>query len=163
MELVMIRHGLPEWVEAKDGSPADPSLSDKGRVQAECMADWLTGDFDHIYASPMRRAAETAAPLALRHDVELEFRDGLAEYDKQSSVYIPVEKLKEVDYERWRKLMQGETRSDLSAFSETVTNTIEDIISLNRGKRIAVVCHGGVINVWTCHVIGFRTAFIFQS
>ena len=43
MELLLIRHGLPERVVNEDGTPADPPLSAKGRDQAERVARWLEG------------------------------------------------------------------------------------------------------------------------
>ena len=41
MELILIRHGLPEHVETEDGTPADPNLSEVGREQAQRMASLL--------------------------------------------------------------------------------------------------------------------------
>ena len=41
MELILIRHGLPQLVENLDGSPADPPLSEIGLRQADLMAKWL--------------------------------------------------------------------------------------------------------------------------
>ena len=41
MELILIRHGLPERVETEDGTPADPPLSEVGHEQARRMANWL--------------------------------------------------------------------------------------------------------------------------
>ena len=62
MELLLIRHALPERVETADGSPADPPLSGAGRAQAERMALWLVGEkIGAIYASPMRRARRACA------------------------------------------------------------------------------------------------------
>ncbi len=164
MELILIRHGLPLHVETDDGAPADPPLSDEGHDQAARMAAWLREHhIDTIYTSPMRRAAETAAPLAEVKGMTAEVRDGIAEYDQDADHYIPVEKLKELDYERWRKMMRGDTEGvDFQAFCSRAINTLEDIISENAGKRVAAVCHGGVINVWTAHVIGFEPRMFFN-
>ena len=56
MELLLIRHGLPERVVNEDGTPADPPLSQLGREQAERVASWL-GDsrIDRILASTYLR------------------------------------------------------------------------------------------------------------
>src|SRR5262245_37976304 len=65
VELLLIRHALPLRVENRDGTPADPPLSAEGRLQAERLAAWLTDDkIDAVYTSPLRRARETAEPLA---------------------------------------------------------------------------------------------------
>src|SRR6185295_17679291 len=74
MELLLIRHALPERIETPDGSPADPPLSAAGRAQAERMARWVSGEkVGAIYASPMRRARETAEALARVIGVEIVF------------------------------------------------------------------------------------------
>jgi probable phosphoglycerate mutase len=65
MELILIRHGLPLRVENQDGQPADPALSEKGRLQALQMTEWMQRErVDRLYSSPLRRARETAEPLA---------------------------------------------------------------------------------------------------
>jgi probable phosphoglycerate mutase len=165
MELVLIRHGLPERIETTDGSPADPPLSSIGEQQAYRMADWLCNEEFHcIYASPMRRAHQTAQPLAQRSDQSIHLDPGVAEYDVDSDVYIPVEELKQVDYPRWKALMEGgyDDPAGFAAFCDRVISSVEKMIADNPGKKIAIVCHGGVINVWTAHVIGFEPRLFFN-
>ena len=163
MELILIRHGLPEKLVNDDGSPADPPLSVEGRSQADKVAAWLEREsIDRLYSSPMKRAFETAEPLAGMKQLDIEVRDGVAEYDQHADQYIPVEQLKEVDYERWLRLMKGEMEVEFAPFAEAVITTLEQIVDDNRGKRVAVTCHGGVINVWTAHVIGFEPRLFFN-
>lgn len=163
MELILIRHGLPQHVENRDGQPADPPLSEIGRRQADRMASWLQHEaIDHLYSSPMARAFETAQPLASAQGLDIEVREGVAEYDQHSDTYVPVEKLKEVDYERWLRLMKGEVEVDFDAFAQTVVTTLEAIVERHPGNKVAVTCHGGVINVWTAHVIGFAPRLFFN-
>ena len=164
MELILIRHGLPEKVINQDGTPADPPLSEEGLKQAELVANWLEHEqIDKLYASPMRRAVQTAEPLAKVKGLDIELREGVAEYDRKSDLYIPVEQLKELDYDRWKKLMTGEiVEADFPEFAKAVIGALEAIIDENPGKRVAVACHGGVINVWTSHVIGFEPKMFFN-
>ena len=163
MELILIRHGLPQHVETRDGSPADPPLSEIGHAQASQMATWLQHEaIDALYSSPMARAHQTAEPLARAQGLNIELRDGVAEFDQHSDAYVPVEKLKQIDYERWQRLMQGDLDVDMDAFANTVIETLEEIVAVNRGRRVAVTCHGGVINVWTAHTIGFTPRMFFN-
>jgi len=163
VELILIRHGLPQHVETRDGRPADPPLSEIGHSQADLMATWLQHEsIDQLYSSPMARAYETAQPLARAQGLSIEVRDGVAEYDRDARTYVPVEKLKQIDYERWQKLMKGEVGVDFKAFSGLVVSTLETIVQDHPGKRVAVTCHGGVINVWTAHVIGFAPRMFFN-
>jgi probable phosphoglycerate mutase len=110
----------------------------------------------------MARAHETAEPLARAQGLSIELREGVVEFDRQSDTYVPVEKLKQIDYDRWLQLMKGEVGVDFSTFSNTVITTLESIVQSHPGKRVAVTCHGGVINVWTAHVIGFSPRMFFN-
>lgn len=164
MELILIRHGLPEKVINQDGTPADPPLSVEGRKQAELVASWLEHEkIDRLYSSPMKRAMQTAEPLGRAKGLEIEPRDGVAEYDRNADLYIPVEQMKELDYDRWKKLMTGDmVDENFPSFVSAVITELEGIVDENRGKRVAVACHGGVINVWTSHVIGFEARMFFN-
>jgi probable phosphoglycerate mutase len=73
-----------------------------------------------------------------------------------------VEKLKQIDYDRWLQLMKGDVGVDFTTFSNTVITTLESIVQSHPGKRVAVTCHGGVINVWTAYVIGFEPRLFFN-
>jgi len=163
MELILIRHGLPEKVIKEDGGPADPPLSAEGLAQADKMAAYLKDEkIDRLYSSPMQRAYQTALPLASAKSMEIELEPGVAEYDKDSAAYIPVEELKDLDYDRWLRLMQGETDINFPVFTETVCTSLERIIADNAGKRVAVTCHGGVVNVWAAHVMGLEPRLFFN-
>ncbi|MFT5012181.1 MAG: putative phosphoglycerate mutase [Patiriisocius sp.] len=163
MELILIRHGLPEKVVKDDGGPADPPLSAEGLAQADKMAAYLKDEkIDRLYSSPMQRAYQTALPLAAAKNMEIELEPGVAEYDKDSSAYIPVEELKDLDYDRWLRLMQGETDINFPVFADTVCTSLDRIIADNAGKRVAVTCHGGVVNVWAAHVVGFEPRLFFN-
>jgi probable phosphoglycerate mutase len=164
MELILIRHGLPEHIMTDDGSPADPPLSETGHQQAQLMAEWLEDKhIDFLYSSPMQRAFQTAEPLSKAKNLERELREGVAEYDRHADHYIPVEELKKFDYDRWLRLMRGEVDDiDFPAFCKTVVSTMNEIIDAHPGKTVAVVCHGGVINVWTAHVLGMELRMFFS-
>jgi probable phosphoglycerate mutase len=165
MELVLIRHGLPQRIENADGSPADPPLSPVGVLQARKMASWLEADgFNRLYASPLRRAHETALPLASATGLGIDLEPGVAEFDQFADSYIPMEELKHVDYPRWRALMERgyDNQVDFDEFCHRVITAMERIVQDNPGKKVAIVCHGGVINVWTSHVIGFAPRLFFN-
>ncbi|MFT4720450.1 MAG: putative phosphoglycerate mutase [Candidatus Azotimanducaceae bacterium] len=164
MELVLIRHGLPEKTINEDGTPANPPLSQQGHDQARRMAGWLKDEqIDRLYSSPMQRAYQTAEPLAQQMGLGIEVCEGVAEYDQQAQHYIPVEELKVLDYERWLRLMKGDVDSvDFAGFSTTVCQSLNELINDNAGKRVAVTCHGGVINAWAAHVMGFESRLFFN-
>ena len=156
MEIVLIRHGLPMRVETTDGVAADPSLSRIGLMQAVEAADWLVGiKIEAIYSSPLQRARETAEPFAQRSGLEIVIEDDVSEFDRDSSTYIPMEELKAQDYEAWKAFVDGGYGDDVDmlAFQATVVRGVESIIERHSGERVAVFCHGGVVNMWASHVL----------
>src|SRR5271169_4914190 len=105
MEIILIRHALPLRVEKQDGTPADPGLSETGIEQARRLSRWMVSEkLDAVYSSPMNRAHMTAQFLAEAKGIEIHLEPGVAEFDRQSSVYVPMEELRAKDYESWRKL-----------------------------------------------------------
>lgn len=58
--ILVVQHG------EKERLPGDPGLTALGRRQAEATAAWLQahGPVRHVVSSPLRRALETAAPIA---------------------------------------------------------------------------------------------------
>jgi 2,3-bisphosphoglycerate-dependent phosphoglycerate mutase len=168
MELLIIRHGLPVRRELTEG-PADPELAVDGRRQAAHLADYLaTERIDAIYASPLARARETAAPLADRFGLDVTISSGVAEWDQNSPEYVPVEELKAANDPRWQAMLRGDWESDESEhdFRARVLDAIETIVADHRGQRVAIVCHGGVINGYLSHVLGledFTRGFFYPN
>jgi len=165
LELLLIRHALPLRVETRDGSAADPALSPVGREQARRLAAWLAGEHvDALYTSPLRRARETAAPLERSFGLRARVEPGVREYDAERDHYIPLEELKAQDPAAWRAFVSGGMYEgiDRDAFERGVVGSLETIAAAHRGERVAVVCHGGVINVWAAHVLGLGPTPFFE-
>ena len=165
MELLLIRHALPQRVVNRDGKPADPPLSDHGRAQAASLARWLSGEPLHaIYTSPLQRASETARPLADATELPVEVEPGVVELDHLSDTYVPLEELKAANREQWLELIRGGLYAgiDLELFRHNVTASVERIIADHPNQRVAIVCHGGVINAWAAHVLGIEAPLFFD-
>jgi 2,3-bisphosphoglycerate-dependent phosphoglycerate mutase len=161
MELLLIRHARPERVESVEG-PADPPLSALGRRQTAALADWLAagaGDepIDAVVTSPLRRARETAEPLAAALGLPAPEADAaLAEYDADALAYIPVEELKAAGDPRWMELP-----ADIAGFQERVMAGVARVVAAHPSRRIALVCHGGVVNVIVAAVLGLGPRMLF--
>jgi len=159
MEVLLIRHAIPIRRELESGI-ANPELATEGLKQADLMAQYLASEKLHaIYASPMQRAQQTAQPLAAVQGLTITTVDGVAEYDKNSNQYVPVEELKAKNDPRWQEMLRGEWTSTDETEEEFISRTvssIEDIITNHASQRVAIVCHGGVINAYICHVLGLK-------
>jgi probable phosphoglycerate mutase len=165
VELLVIRHALPVRIANDDGSPADPPLSEIGRHQAARLAAWLKDErIDALYASPMRRARETAQPLADARGLAIALEPGLVELDHRANAYVPMEQLKAENRDAWLALVKGGLYAniDIDAFRRGVIETFERIIAASPSRRVAVVCHSGVINAWAAHVLGIAAPIFFD-
>ncbi|MEJ7585427.1 MAG: histidine phosphatase family protein [Acidimicrobiales bacterium] len=176
MQLLLVRHGLPVRVEDA-GGPADPGLSPLGIEQAEALASSLRrragsgdpeGQVEAIWSSPMRRALETAQHLAPALDGggRVEVDDGLREFDHDLHFYVPLEELRDSDDPRWAELLAEWTSAgseeERRTFRTTVVGAVERIIAGHPSQRVAVVCHGGVINAYLSHVLGIDRTLFFE-
>ena len=155
----MVRHALPERKELAAGV-ADPELTSDGQRQAELLAAYLsTEHIDAVYTSPLVRARQTAAPLERALGVTATIVNDVAEFDRNSSEYIPIEQLKAEGDPRFHDLTSeawaGNDPRD--EFEQRVTVAVEGLIGAHPGETIAVICHGGVINLVLAAVLGIET------
>lgn len=159
MELMLIRHGLPVRRELSEGI-ADPELAPAGHEQARHLARYLADEpIDAIYSSPLQRAHQTALPLAAAKGLPITIVDDVAESDRNSSEYVPIEELKATDDPRWHAMARGDYsfgEESLPTFQARVVVALEGLIARHPGQRVAVTCHGGVINMYLCHVLGIE-------
>jgi probable phosphoglycerate mutase len=168
MELLLVRHALPVRRELDEGV-ADPELSEAGRAQARHLAEYLASERLHaVYASPLRRARQTAEPVAELQGLPVVVEEGVAEWDRNSSHYVPVEELKAANDPRWHALVRGEWTVDDESpdeFRQRVVTTVERLIERHPSQKVAVVCHGGVINGYLAHVLGTAdpTGFFYPN
>ena len=159
MEIVLVRHALPVRVDAvPDGGAADPGLAPGGVQQAARIAGALAHDHvTALYTSPLRRAVETAAPLAKALRLQAVVEPGIAEFDGKDGSYVPIEELKAAGDPRWHALARGDLYSagvDPEAFRAQVVAAVEAIVARHPGGRAVLVSHAGVINAYAGHVLG---------
>lgn len=157
VDLLLIRHGESEPAHPDSpfplvGGHADPALAPLGHEQAERVGQRLaTAGIAVIYVTPLRRTAQTAAPLAgrlgLTPQVEQDLREvhlgewegGL--YRKMVSEQHPVA-MRMWAEERW-DVIPGAERSE--SFAARVGGAITRLAGRHPGQRVAVFAHGGVI------------------
>jgi broad specificity phosphatase PhoE len=165
VDLLLIRHAEPVRVEGAEG-PADPGLRERGHRQAALAAAWLAGEsLDAIWSSPMRRARETADAIAVAHGLRVEIDDELAEFDREATSYIPLEELRATKDERYLAMTQNRLEDievDPREFQAGVVRAVERVIDANPGRKVGVVCHGGVINAYVAHILEIPRVLWFE-
>ncbi|AQA02832.1 histidine phosphatase family protein [Mycobacterium sp. MS1601] len=156
MQLLLIRHALPQRTEHGQGS--DPDLAAEGIEQAKRLPEALQRfPLARLVSSPQRRAVQTAGPLAAALDMTVEVDDRLAEYDRDMAAYIPVELLRSERPEDWARMADGHLPGgvDEGAFRARIGAAVADIVAVaNHEDTVAVFSHGGVINVLLHEILG---------
>ncbi|MEY3033484.1 MAG: hypothetical protein RLZ86_106 [Actinomycetota bacterium] len=180
VEIVLVRHGEPEWVR-DDLNVDNPPLTSRGRRQADRVAAALRDEeFDEIWVSPLIRARETVTPLADERGLNLDTitQDWLEEIRNPVWHGTPRERADAAYAEerrrpaegRWEGLDGGERVRDFvdrihtnaSLFFEErgVRPTPHSLpvwqMSDSR-RRILLVAHAGTNSVLIGHLLGLNT------
>ncbi len=82
--IFLIRHGENEFVKKGRlaGRMTGVHLNERGRQQAEELAEWLSkAPIKAVYSSPLERTVETAEPIATGLNLPVIRRPGLSEVD----------------------------------------------------------------------------------
>ena len=165
MELVIVRHALPESDKRDDG-PADPPLSPLGLRQAEATANLLaTEGVDHVVTSTMQRAIQTGQPLADRLGLTPERLEDLKESDHLRSSYTPVEEM-DADHEVIREFLDDPLSmfaDGYEAFRDRITTALDAVVADNRGRTVAVFCHAMVVGVYLQTLLDLNDPFAVMA
>lgn len=151
--IVLVRHGQ---AAAGFGSHRNPGLDDVGRAQAEATAAELAARFEEpvpIYSSPLKRAQETAAPLARRWGSEVIREPRVAE------IPPPTEDLRE--RARW---LQGVMAGKWTDLPEALLQWRRELIDCVLGFETdaVVFCHFIAINVVVGAATGAEKLIVFR-
>ena len=143
---LIVRHGQSEWnADGRWQGQADPPLTDLGREQAARAARSL-GGFDAIFASPLDRAATTAAIISEELGIgPVVHMPGLMERDAGEWSGLT----RKIIDERFPGYLDQHRRppgweSD-EAVEARVMGALERMAEQHRGGTVLVVAHGGVV------------------
>ncbi|MBU3649926.1 MAG: histidine phosphatase family protein [Limnohabitans sp.] len=155
--IVALRHGETAWnVDTRIQGQLDIGLNAQGRWQAERAAQALADDpLDAIYSSDLERAWVTAATLAQGQARTPPLRPHLGLRERhfgslQGLTWQEIETLHPEHASRWRgrdpewSPPGGES---LLQLRERVARTVAELAAAHVGQHIALVAHGGVLDV----------------
>ena len=161
--VLMVRHGrTPTTGQVLPGRATGLHLGDEGVAQAERAAQRIAalgrGKVKAVYASPMERTRETAAPIAaaLGHKVKVE--RGLLEADfggwtgrKLGDLY------KKPEWEQVQKYPSGFRFPDGESFPEMqqrMVGALNKLVAAHPGQTIVAVSHADPIKAAVAHAMG---------
>jgi probable phosphoglycerate mutase len=153
--ILAIRHGETAWnVDGRIQGHMDVGLNDTGRWQAQRLAQALTGEaIDAIYASDLGRALETAQALADAKAMPVSTDTGLREraFGKfEGKTFLDAETLWPEQALRWRTRephFVPDGGESLLQFRHRVQQAVGHIARRHPGEQVAIVSHGGVLDV----------------
>ena len=155
--ILAIRHGETAWnVDTRIQGHLDIPLNDTGLQQARWLAQALAerDELHAIYASDLVRAHVTAQTIAAAVGLAVTAHPGLRERafgDFQGRTFLEIEAELPDQAQHWRQrtpqwVPPGNGES-LMSLRERVLATVNELAARHVGEQIALVAHGGVMDV----------------
>lgn len=151
--LIFIRHAETDLAGTFCGH-SDPPINARGQTQVkELIARLSSEPFDAIHSSDLRRSVETAESLAKAFAVPCTTTRHLREIyfgDWEGLTWSEIERRNQDYARRWIESYpdlpapNGET---FAAFECRILREVDDLFRLAADKRLAVVTHGGVMQL----------------
>ncbi len=158
----LIRHGQSEGnAEGRFGGHTATPLSPRGRRQAQATAHALSSELlSAIYSSDLIRATETAEPLATLTGLRINTTEAFRERSVGVMEGLTFEDAAEKHPKQYAALLQRDFEHVLTGgesyrqLLDRAWQKLDEIVSQNRGGRIAVFSHTGTICILALHLMG---------
>src|SRR5438067_6062007 len=159
--VLLVRHGqTPTTGKVLPGRAMGLHLSDEGRKQAQAVAERLAAlrKVDAVYASPLERTRETAAPIAKVRGLRVRTDRGLLEVD--IGQWTGWELKKAAKTEEWKTVQKrpsafrfpgGESFLEMQG---RIVDTIERIRAEHPGGTVVAVSHADPIKAAAADAVG---------
>ena len=155
LRFYLIRHGESAWnVKHLYTGQQDVPLSALGELQAQRVAEKFAAfDVAALYASPLKRAQDTAKPTAHSKNLSLRLDARLAEIHHGAWEGNPAAVIQEQyanEYAAWRtqphrvKMPDGESLEDVSL---RVQDFLQDLVAEHQDGNVLIVTHDAVLRV----------------
>lgn len=155
--IIAIRHGETAWnASTRIQGHTDIPLNEHGQRQAQLLAQALAqaDKIDTIYSSDLQRAFATAQAMALQTGASLVTHVGLRERafgDFEGRSFAQIELDLPAQAQLWRTRAPDWTPpgggESLSVMQQRVMATVNALAQQHLGQQIAVVAHGGVLDL----------------
>jgi probable phosphoglycerate mutase len=155
-ELVFIRHGETDWNrQQRFQGQIDVPLNALGLTQAQRLGQRLAGErFDALISSDLQRALQTAAPLAAAWQQTAVPNSGLREQGFGMLEGLEVKAIQRDHADLWQRWLEHDGDfampgggESLKQFHARVLGAVTELAAQSAGLRLAVVTHGGVLDM----------------
>jgi probable phosphoglycerate mutase len=155
-ELLFIRHGETDWNrQQRFQGQLDVPLNELGHAQARRLAARLAAEKpDAFFSSDLQRALQTAAPLAVHWTLQPTPLTGLREQRFGMLEGLDVPTIQQQHPDLWQRWLEHhgdyalpEGGESLRQFHARVLAAVRQLAEQCVGLRVAVVTHGGVLDM----------------
>ena len=159
--ILLVRHGqTPTTGKVLPGRAAGLHLAEAGNAQARRVAERIAElpHVDAIYASPLERARETAAPIAKALKQRVKINKGLLECDFGDWTGAELSKLMKLP--EWNTVQRAPSTFRFpngESFTEMQTrmvSTLDSIRAAHPGQVVVCVSHADPIKAAVAHAMG---------
>ncbi len=163
--VLLVRHGqTPTTGKVLPGRAPGLHLSDKGTAQAQAVADRIGAlqgpdrKVAAVYASPLERTRETAAPIAKALGLRTRLAKGLLECDFGDWTGAPLKSLyKKAEWRTVQRNPSGFRFPGGESFTEMqtrMTGAIGALRAAHPGQTVVAVSHADTIKAAVAHALG---------
>ena len=168
--IYLIRHGTTEWnrEEVFRGRVECP-LNDTGQAEARAVAAYFQGiKIDKIYSSPLARAAETAAAIALGQGFEVLLDPAFTDLDFGEWQGHALKEVREKYpdlYQTWRERPQDVTFPKGENLDQVRSRAWAGLLKVAQGnpdRTVLIVSHRVISKVLLCAALGLDNSHFWQ-
>jgi len=159
--LLLVRHGqTPTTGATLPGRAKGLHLAESGRAQAGAVAARIAGlrNVTAVYASPLERTRETAAPIAKALGLKVKTDKGLLECEFGEWTGAKLSDLrKKPEWDTVQRHPSGFRFPGGESFTEMqtrMTATLDRLAAAHRGETIVAVSHADPIKAAVAHALG---------
>jgi probable phosphoglycerate mutase len=159
--VLLVRHGqTPTTGKVLPGRAPGLHLADVGHQQAQRAADRIAElkTVDAIYASPLERARQTAAPIAAARGMKVQIDKGLLECDFGDWTGAELKKLMKLP--EWGTVQRAPSTftfpggESFNAMQTRMVTAIDRLRVLHAGGVVVCVSHADPIKAAVAHAMG---------
>lgn len=158
--IYLVRHGATEWNHNKRAQGhADIDLDAEGHKQAVGVAQELAHlPVDAVYASDLKRAVDTARPIAETHGLQVEIDRDLREIDQGDWTGLHVDEIKAKWPDQWGAARHYSARpggESPQQVRERALAALRKVVSTHPDGTVVIVSHGGTIRWIAAEALGY--------